>query len=148
MEYLIGIVLATLVAIGLGAGVGFDRDRSFAATVLIVVATYYVLFGVMGGSSRALVLEIIVAGGFVVLAVLGFKKKVWLLPAGIAGHGVFDFFHHLLIENPGVPTWWPGFCMAFDVLFGGWLAWLMVRRSDRSLGEASVPHRGSRDARS
>jgi hypothetical protein len=128
MEYLIGLVVALAVA-GLGAGAGFDRDRSFASTILIVVALYYVLFAVMGGSSRALVIESCIASGFLLLAVLGFRKNVWLLPAAIAGHGVFDFFHRWLVDNPGVPGWWPGFCMAFDVLFGGWLAWLLGRRS-------------------
>ena len=38
------------------------------------------------------------------------------------GHGVFDFVHHFLIENPGMPRWWPGFCATFDVIFGGLLA--------------------------
>ena len=43
MEYLIGVLLALAVA-GIGAGIGFDRDRSFAPVVLIVIASYYVLF--------------------------------------------------------------------------------------------------------
>jgi hypothetical protein len=38
------------------------------------------------------------------------------------GHGVFDSVHHWFIENPGVPHWWPGFCLAFDVILGAWLA--------------------------
>lgn len=42
-----------------------------------------------------------------------------------AGHGVFDFSHHLFIKNPGVPVWWPGFCLSFDVLAGGFLAMLL-----------------------
>ena len=49
--------------------------------------------------------------------------------AALAGHGVFDFFHHGFIQNPGVPMWWPGFCLSFDVLAGGFLAILLVRRS-------------------
>jgi hypothetical protein len=47
MEYLIGIGLAVAVA-GLAAGVGFDHDRSFAPTILIVIASYYVLFAAIG----------------------------------------------------------------------------------------------------
>jgi hypothetical protein len=140
MEYLIGFAVALAVA-GLAAGVGF-ADRSFALTVLIVVAHYYVLFAVMGGSSRTLVIESCVASGFLLVGVLGFRKNVWLIPAATVGHGVFDFFHHLLIDNPGVPSYWPGFCMAFDVLFGGWLTWVFMRRR-ASLGEP-----GNRDARS
>ena len=47
MEYLIGVALA-LALTGVFAAMGFDRDRSFYPVVLIVVATYYVLFAVMG----------------------------------------------------------------------------------------------------
>jgi hypothetical protein len=34
----------------------------------------------------------------------------------------------LLIDNPGVPAFWPGFCMAFDVVAAAYLAVLLVRR--------------------
>jgi hypothetical protein len=132
MEYLIGLVLALVVA-GLAAAVGFDRDRSFSPTVLIVIASYYVLFAVIGGSARTLTVELVIASGFLLLGVLGFKTNLWVVAAAMVGHGVFDFVHHLFIDNPGVPSWWPGFCLAFDVAFGGWLAALLVRRSRPSL---------------
>ena len=63
------------------------------------------------------------------LAVAGFQKNLWLAAVGLAGHGVFDFVHHLFIRNPGVPEWWPGFCGSFDVLAGGVLALLLMQRS-------------------
>ena len=148
MEYLIGLVLALAVA-GLATGVGFDRDRSFAPTVLIVIASYYVLFALMGGGSgRTLLVEIFVASGFLLLGVLGFKRNLWLIAAALVGHGVFDFIHHRFINNPGVPSWWPGFCLAFDVLFGGWLAALLVRRSHPSLTGTSPRHQNSPQSRS
>ena len=108
---------------------GFDRDRVFYPTVVIVNATYYILFAVMGSSTPALAIESLVAGAFLTVALVGFKKNLWLAVAGLAGHGVFDFFHHIFIQNPGVPVWWPGFCMSFDVLAGIFLAVLLVRRS-------------------
>jgi hypothetical protein len=128
MEYLIGVGLATAVCI-FATLVGFDRDRVFYPTVVPVVATYYVLFAAMGSSTRPLVLESLVAVAFFALAVAGFKTNLWLIVAALAGHGVFDFFHHRLIQNPGVPVWWPGFCLAFDILAGAFLAVLLVRRS-------------------
>ncbi len=127
MEYLIGVVLAALVC-AFATLTGFDRDRVFYPTVLIVIATYYILFAVMGNSAPALTVESLVAGLFLVVAVAGFKKNLWLVAAALAGHGVFDFFHHRFIENPGVPVWWPGFCMAFDILAGAFLAVLLLRR--------------------
>jgi len=128
MEYLIGVGLGIAVCV-FAAAVGFDRERVFYPTLVPVVATYYILFAVMGNSMLALGWECLVAGAFFVSAVVGFKKNLWLVAAALAGHGVFDFFHHLLIQNPGVPVWWPGFCLGFDVLAGGFLAVLLAKRS-------------------
>ena len=129
MEYLVGLLLSVTV-VAFSAMIGFDRERSFYSTVLIVVATYYVLFAVMGASGRTLIIEILVASGFFLFAVLGFKGNLWLVAAALVGHGLFDFFRPKLIENPGVPRWWPGFCLAFDVIFGGWLALRLLQRTN------------------
>jgi hypothetical protein len=93
-----------------------------------VVGSYYVLFAAMGGSTHALAVELIGLSVFVACAVVGFKKSVWLLVAGLAGHGVFDFFHGYLVSNPGVPEWWPAFCLAYDVGAAACLAWIQVRQ--------------------
>jgi hypothetical protein len=76
----------------------------------------------MEASRRTLVMEIVVAGGFLLLAVLGYRRDFWLVVAALIGHGVFDFIHHFFIDNPGVPHCWPGFCLAFDALLGASLA--------------------------
>jgi hypothetical protein len=67
MEYLIGLILSLGVA-GSAAAIDFDREYAFYPTVMIVIASYYVLFAAMGASRRTL------AGGFLLVAVLGFKK--------------------------------------------------------------------------
>src|SRR5215472_13179076 len=103
MEYLIGVGLAVLMC-AFAMLVGFDRDRVFYPTVLTVIATYYILFAVIGSSKPALALESLIASGFLAVAVAGFKKNLWLIVAALVGHGVFDFFHHLFIQNPGVPV--------------------------------------------
>ena len=128
MEYLIGIALAFAVC-AFAMVTGFDRDRVFYPTLVTVIATYYILFAAIGSSRRALSLESLVAGAFLVLAVAGFRQNLWLIVAALAAHGVFDFFHHLFIHNSGVPIWWPGFCLSFDVLAGAFLAVLLMRRS-------------------
>ena len=131
MEYLIGLILSLAVG-GSAAVIGMDRDRAFYPTVLIVTASYYVLFAVMGATGPTIAIEIAVAGGFSVLAVLGFKGNLWLVAAAIVGHGVFDFIHHSLIHNPGVPLWFPGFCLAFDGMLGGWMALRLRSRDARA----------------
>jgi hypothetical protein len=127
MPYLVGIALALTVS-GLATLVGFDRDRAFYSTVLAVVASYYVLFAVMGGSGHALVVETLVMIGFLLAAGIGFKRSLWLVAAGLAAHGVLDFFHGGLVANPGVPEWWPAFCGAYDITAAAFLAWLLTRR--------------------
>jgi hypothetical protein len=127
VEYLIGLFLALAVA-GLAAIIGLDRERAFYSTVLIVVASYYVLFAVMADAGRTLLIEIVIASGFLLSAIIGYKRSLWLVAIALVGHGVFDIVHHLLIENSGVPRWWPGFCSAFDIIFGGWLAVGLMRR--------------------
>lgn len=133
IEYAIGIAAAA--AVGLFATViGFDKERSFYPVVLIVIATLYLLFAVMAGSTESLVAEAIPALVFVAMAALGFRKKApWLVVAGLALHGVFDFFHHAVIANPGVPVWWPGWCLAYDVVAAAYLAVLiLIRRSSNA----------------
>src|SRR5213082_967585 len=76
MEYLIGVIL-TLAVAAFAAVIGFDRDRAFYPTVLIVIASYYALFAAMGASTRTLIIESVIAGGFLVLAVVGFKRSLW-----------------------------------------------------------------------
>jgi hypothetical protein len=127
MEYLVGVGLAVLVCV-FATLVGFDRDRVFYPTVLIVIATYYILFAVIGRSTPALILESVIACAFAALAVAGFKKNLWVIVTALAGHGVFDFFRQLFIQNPGVPVWWPGFCLSFDVIAGAFFAVLLIRR--------------------
>ncbi len=127
MEYLIGALLG-IVTCAFALLAGFDK-RVFYPVLLIVIATYYVLFAVMGNSMRALTIDSLVVGLFLAVALVGFKKNLWFVVAALAGHGVFDFSHHLLIDNPGVPSWWPGFCLAFDIPAAAFLAVLLMRRS-------------------
>ena len=110
MEYLIGFLMA--LAIGFFAtAVGFDRNRSFYPVVMIVIAGYYALFALVGGSLHALTLECIFIAGFVLVSVLGFKLNLWWVAGAL----------------PGVPVWWPGWCLAYDVTAAGYLAWLLRR---------------------
>ena len=128
MEYTVGIVLG--IAIGIFSSlVGLDRDRALYPVALIVIASYYCLYAIVGGSNSALVNEMIAAAVFVVVAAIGFRTNLWLVAAGIAGHGVFDLFHHLIIENPGLPTFWPMFCMSIDIVLGAYLALMLWRKT-------------------
>ena len=124
MALLVGALLALSVGI-FATGVGLDRDRAFYPVVTIVIAALYALFAVMGGSTRALVVESLVGAIFVAAAVAGFKRSLWVVVAALATHGVFDLVHGAVLANPGVPSWWPGFCLTYDVTAAAYLAWLL-----------------------
>jgi hypothetical protein len=127
MAYLVGIVLATSIC-ALATIVGFDRDRAFYPTVTIVIASYYGLFAVMGGSTRALLQESIVVAAFLLIAIVGFKRNLWLIVVALAAHGLFDFIHGNVIADPGVPGWWPAFCLSYDLVTAAFLGVLLLRR--------------------
>jgi hypothetical protein len=129
MPYVVGIVLSLSVAL-FATRVGFDRDRAFYPTVLIVIASYYVLFAAMSGSLQTVLWESSLMTAFLIAAVVGFKSSAWIVVGGLAGHGVFDALHGSVLENSGVPVWWPAFCLAYDVGAAGGLAWLLKRRPD------------------
>jgi hypothetical protein len=124
---LIGLVLAIAVGVLL-SWTGLDRDRALYPVVVIVVASYYLLFAVLGQSPRSLLLEALPFLVFVALAIVGFRSSLWLVVAALALHGLFDAVHGVVIANPGVPRWWPAFCGAYDIAAAGFLAVLLLRR--------------------
>lgn len=126
MPAVVGISLAIIVAI-YARLTGFDRDRAFYPVVLVVVASYYDLFAVMGGTGADLIAETIGFVIFAAVASVGFRTSLWIVVAGLAGHGLFDFVHRALIPNPGVPSWWPAWCAAYDVTAAACLGLLLWR---------------------
>ncbi len=126
MEYALGMILA-LAAGGGAASSGFDRDRSFYPTVLIVIATYYVLFAAMSGIPQVMALETAVAVFFLATAIFAYRRSLWIVPAALLGHGLYDFGHFLLFKNPGAPPWWPAFCASADFTLAA--IWSMLLRS-------------------
>ena len=124
MPYAIGLVLSLAVAV-FGRRSGFDRDRAFYPTITIVVGAYYVLFATMTGSIEIVAMEVAMMAVFAVAAVVGFKSNLWIAAAALAGHGLFDMVHGRVVDNPGVPEWWPAFCATYDVAAGGMMAWML-----------------------
>jgi hypothetical protein len=125
MALLVGAILA--LAVGLFATAsGLDRDRAFYPTVSIVIASYYSLFAVMAASTRALLLESLVAGAFLAVSILGFRSSLWVVVIALGAHGLFDLAHGAVLPNPGVPVWWPAFCLTYDAAAAGYLAWLLT----------------------
>jgi hypothetical protein len=137
MAYIVGVVLAVAVAV-FGRTSRFDRDRSFYPTILIVVGSIYVLFATMAGSIETVLAESIGMAAFAITAVAGFRYSAWIIVAGLAGHGSFDFVHGYVIENSSVPAFWPAFCGSYDVVAAAGLAWILRPAQSSSLIREAV----------
>jgi hypothetical protein len=121
MEYLIGLFLGLAVSVS-ATLIGFDKDRAFYPTVMVVIASYYGLFAVMSGSVRVLLLESIAIVAFSGISVFGFKYNLWLVVGALVAHSIFDFFHSQIVTNSGVPSWWSMFCLTYDITAASYLA--------------------------
>ena len=137
MSYFIGITLAVTVGV-FARWVGLDRDRAFYPTVMIVIASLYSLFAILADSPVVLVAEFAVGAGFIALAAVGFKRSLWLVVAALAAHGLFDIFHPHAFHNPGVPAWYPEFCLAYDVAAAAFLGW-RIRQLKPASGVSAMP---------
>lgn len=127
MAILIGIGSALAVG-AFGSITGLDRERGFYPTILVVIASYYILFAAMAGSVSALGPELVIFALFTAVAAWGFRRDLRLVIAGLVAHAVLDFFHGGIVSNPGVPSWWPAWCAAYDVTAPAYLAVLVWRR--------------------
>jgi len=131
VSIVVGVVLALSVG-GLATFIGLDRDRALYPVVMMVIASYYSLFAALDGSIAVLIIESAVAAAFVAVAIAGFKSTLWLVVVALAVHGIFDLVHPHLYSNPGVPVWWPWFCLAYDVVAAAYLASLLARKRIRA----------------
>jgi hypothetical protein len=127
MEFAIGVLLALAAGVFTSA-LKMDRDRSLYPVIMIVIALIYSLWAVVGGSNEVLLLEAVIGLLFIAAAVIGYRSGLWIVAAALVAHGIYDIFHPQLFDNPGVPKFWPVFCMAYDVTAGAFLALLIYRR--------------------
>ena len=141
LPFVIGAVLALAVSV-YAAWIGLARDRAFYPTILVVIASTYVLFSAMAGSSSNMILEISISAIFIAAASLGLRRNMWLVVMALAAHGILDAFHGSLVLNPGVPEWWPPFCLTYDLTAASYLA--LILRRDPALSKARVWNRSSR----
>jgi len=100
MAYFVGFALA--IAVGLFTTVsGFDRDRSVYPLILVVIASYYGLFAVMGGSF-ALFWETGVFVAFAFTATIGFRMNLWIVVVALVGHGLLDLHPNNFVRQAGL----------------------------------------------
>ncbi|MCG2590469.1 DUF6010 family protein [Rhodohalobacter sulfatireducens] len=126
-EILIGILVGLVIIIS-GKITKFDNDESFYPLILIFISLLYILFASIDQGFSVILVETLIAAFFISCAILGFKgSKLWI-PIGYALHGFFDILHPNLLNNSGVPAWWPGFCLGIDEVIALYLIWKIYNK--------------------
>ena len=92
---------------------------------LTAIAAIYIGFAVADGRRHVLAVEIAVASALVVLAATAVTGSLWLIVAGLAGHGLKDAWQHRTHFVRGT-RWWPPFCAAVDFAAAALLAVAIV----------------------
>jgi hypothetical protein len=92
---------------------------------LTLIAAIYLGFAVADGRRHVIAVETVVATVFVVVAAAALPASVWLVVAGLAGHGVKDLWQHRtrFVANT---RWWPPFCATVDFVAAGSIAVLLA----------------------
>ncbi len=90
------------------------------AVGLAFIAAVYLGFAVADGRRRVIAVEVAVLSVFVLVAAVAVDGSLWLLVAGLVGHGVKDLWQHRthFVANT---RWWPPFCATVD-----WVAALVI----------------------
>ena len=130
MEILIGII-SGLVIILAGKFTEFELSRRFYPAILIVIGLLYILFGIIDGRFEIIIFECLFAAVFIGIAFVGFKKSLLIAAVGIFLHGVFDGLHNFMIENSGVPSFYPQFCLTVDFVLAIYLGLTQFTKSEK-----------------
>src|SRR5689334_14080886 len=89
--------------------------KLIAATVLCSIAFIYVGFSLKGNTVSSIVLEVLVAVFFYLIAIIGYTKHNYLIAYGIVLHGIWDIsHHHALLIKTDIPNYWPVYCLVTD----------------------------------
>jgi hypothetical protein len=82
---------------------------------LAVIAAIYVGLAVADGRGKIIAVETMVALAFFLVAAAAVTGSPWLLAAGLAGHGLKDWWQHRT-HFVATTRWWPPFCAVVDVV--------------------------------
>jgi hypothetical protein len=95
------------------------------ALELTAIAAIYIGFAVADGRRHVIVAEVTVAVLFVVVASVALPVSLWLIVAGLVGHGLKDLWQHRTGFVAGT-RWWPPFCAAVDFVAAAAIAGLLL----------------------
>ncbi len=125
IEALAGTALAVLTLRRLRIS-RWAQHRFILPLLIVLIALVYVGFAFSAHSSGIIMRELMASGVFLGLALLAYFGPLWVVASALVLHGGYDLFHDHFFENPGVPSWYPVFCAAYD---GVLAALILINRS-------------------
>lgn len=134
LSFFVGAALAmTLIAVLrlIRTHKGMPAQVWCVAVTLAVIAVIYPVRAYLTSANDSLLLHVVAAGGFALLALLGATLAPALLAFGLLLHAGFDFALDISLTARGlVPHYYPPFCLAFDATLGLW--WIGALFKERS----------------
>lgn len=124
MKTIIWLVLGVVLG---GAFLAFARrtpraERRILATGLVVASLVYVGFALVQTTILWLLIELLGAAIYGVIAWLGLRHSTWWLAAGWALHPLWDVGLHVWGAGRAfAPMWYAVACISFDILVAGYV---------------------------
>lgn len=112
--------------ITLGVAAVFPEELSFAffAVVLGLAAGVYPGFAMASSEAGRPLIQWVAAVVFVSLGMVGLWVSPLILAAAWVLHAFWDFLHHTTALGDGVPKGYPAFCLSYDLLLAGFVAYM------------------------
>jgi hypothetical protein len=104
---------------------------AFHSVTLALIAAIYLGFAFLDGRVSIIVLELVAAGLFIALALLGLWSAPAFIAVGLILHGFWDLAHRPRGIPTRLPSWYPAFCAAYDFVFAGAFLFFTHRLADR-----------------
>jgi hypothetical protein len=117
IAFVLGAVFS-LAFVGLARKYSQRTERLVYVVGLVITALIYVGFAAVGGASgQWLRFECLGVFLYGAAALGGLRSRLWLLAVGWAAHVAWDLLFHLSgAGSEYMPSWYPWFCVSFDLV--------------------------------
>ena len=117
------VITALLLVATCAVGIYLPHYKAldYFSVLLAVLAGLMVGMAVAEGRRVNIVIELVIAAGFIVLTVLGMWKWTWLVPAGFVLYGLWCMTNYYLFRGNRYQFWFAPLCAAYSILLAGFI---------------------------
>ena len=122
MQTVIGAIATAAGVVWFGRKQTLFTERLYLSLVLVIIALIYVAFGIYDGDEKHLREELMGLALYGSLAAMGYKRSIWWLVFGMAGHAIWAWAHQPQLLEGYTPSWYREYCILVDLLLAGYIA--------------------------